>query len=381
MTLNEDKHILVFIDWYLPGYRAGGPIQSLANLVARLPFQFWIVTSAFDHHSEVPYPELPQGEWVKRRANEHVCYLPKEGMRKDQLETWFSERSYHAIYINSLFSRDFALRPLRFIRSKGWQEKTILAPRGMLKPGALSVKARKKKIFLWLTRNLGFFDGLRWAASSEEERDEIIRHFGANAKSLVAPNLPREAQFRQLQVEKQPGHLHLVTIARVSPEKNLLAGVEALAKLGKCSITWDVYGTLENSDYLASCRQAAKKLPHLRLQFHGEIEPVHISQVLEAAHFMFLPTLGENYGHAIAESFLSGVPVIISDRTPWRELATRKAGFDCSLHNDDLQEALRQCLDMENSTYQVFAQGAERYGREIASDAEAMERNLALFTW
>lgn len=380
-TLNEEKHILVFIDWYLPGYRAGGPIQSLANLVARLPFHFWIVTSAYDHHSEAPYPDLPQGAWVKRRSNEHVCYLPKEGMRKDQLEAWFSERSYHAIYINSLFSRDFALRPLRFIRSKGLQEKTILAPRGMLKPGALSVKAKKKKLFLWLTRRLGFFEGLRWAASSEEEREEIIRHFGRSAKTLVAPNVPRTAQFRELQVEKHPGDLHLVSIARVSPEKNILGGVEALAKLSGGSIKWDVYGTLQNMDYLASCRQAAKKTPHLQVTFHGEIQPTEIAGALEKAHFMYLPTLGENYGHAIAESFLSGVPVIISDRTPWRDLETRKAGFDCSLQNDDLHKVLHSCLAMDDSAYQTLAEGAARYGQEIASDTDAVERNLALFTW
>ncbi|CAN5434615.1 hypothetical protein BH10BAC1_BH10BAC1_14720 [soil metagenome] len=28
------KKVLIFIDWYLPGYKAGGPRQSVANLVA-----------------------------------------------------------------------------------------------------------------------------------------------------------------------------------------------------------------------------------------------------------------------------------------------------------------------------------------------------------
>ena len=30
------KKILIFIDWYLPGYKAGGPVQSVANLVENL---------------------------------------------------------------------------------------------------------------------------------------------------------------------------------------------------------------------------------------------------------------------------------------------------------------------------------------------------------
>ena len=38
MTSIEGKRpvVLVAIDWYLPAYRAGGPIRSIANLVAAL---------------------------------------------------------------------------------------------------------------------------------------------------------------------------------------------------------------------------------------------------------------------------------------------------------------------------------------------------------
>ena len=46
----EKKKILVFIDWYLPGFRAGGPIRSCANLISHLSdeFDFNIVTTDTD---------------------------------------------------------------------------------------------------------------------------------------------------------------------------------------------------------------------------------------------------------------------------------------------------------------------------------------------
>jgi glycosyltransferase involved in cell wall biosynthesis len=47
----------------------------------------------------------------------------------------------------------------------------------------------------------------------------------------------------------------------------------------------------------------------------------------------FLPTLGENYGHSIAEAMLSGVPVLIADTTPWRDLTALKLGADLPLNN------------------------------------------------
>ncbi len=42
MSDNADvrPHVGLFIDWYLPGFRAGGPIQSMANLVAHLSSDF-----------------------------------------------------------------------------------------------------------------------------------------------------------------------------------------------------------------------------------------------------------------------------------------------------------------------------------------------------
>ena len=42
---------------------------------------------------------------------------------------------------------------------------------------------------------------------------------------------------------------------------------------------------------------------------------------------MFLPTLGENYCHAIAESIISGTPVLISDQTPWTQICNGKLGW------------------------------------------------------
>ena len=35
---------------------------------------------------------------------------------------------------------------------------------------------------------------------------------------------------------------------------------------------------------------------------------------------MYLPTKGENFGHAISDSIANSTPVFISDKTPWNEI-------------------------------------------------------------
>ena len=47
----------------------------------------------------------------------------------------------------------------------------------------------------------------------------------------------------------------------------------------------------------------------------------------------FLPSFSENFGHAINEALSVGVPVLISDKTPWRNLQEKGMGWDLSLDN------------------------------------------------
>lgn len=42
----------------------------------------------------------------------------------------------------------------------------------------------------------------------------------------------------------------------------------------------------------------------------------------------FLPTLCESYGHVIPEALSVGLPVVMSDRKPWRGLAEKGVGYD-----------------------------------------------------
>ena len=56
----EKATILILYEFFYPGYKAGGPIQSLVNLVITLgkDFEFKIATTAFDLNSQSPYNEV-----------------------------------------------------------------------------------------------------------------------------------------------------------------------------------------------------------------------------------------------------------------------------------------------------------------------------------
>ena len=57
--------ILTSVGYYLPGYKSGGPIRTIANLVDRLgdEFQFKIVTADRDSGDEKPYRNIKVADW------------------------------------------------------------------------------------------------------------------------------------------------------------------------------------------------------------------------------------------------------------------------------------------------------------------------------
>jgi hypothetical protein len=63
--VNEKRSILVLADHYLPGYKAGGPIRTLVNMVDRIgdEFQFKIVTADRDFKDYAAYPGVTIDHW------------------------------------------------------------------------------------------------------------------------------------------------------------------------------------------------------------------------------------------------------------------------------------------------------------------------------
>jgi len=59
------KIILCFVSYYLPGFRSGGPVRTIANFVDHLGDEFDIRIVTRDHDALVaePYPDVVIDEW------------------------------------------------------------------------------------------------------------------------------------------------------------------------------------------------------------------------------------------------------------------------------------------------------------------------------
>ena len=100
------KKILIFIDWYRPAHLAGGPIQSVFNMVNALEkdYFFYICTSNSDIGSGNELEGITPNKWLKSSSNSEVIYLSAENRTKKNFPVYFKEsRIREHLFQQSIF--------------------------------------------------------------------------------------------------------------------------------------------------------------------------------------------------------------------------------------------------------------------------------------
>lgn len=377
------RKILIFIDWYLPGYRAGGPIRSVSNLVKVLgdEFEFSIVTGNTDFGSDTPYEDVPSDEWTEWNGVP-VIYLSKENQTRQTIGNILKETEAQVIYFNSFFSSKFTILPLWILKWRQLKKNVVLAPRGMLGAGALQIKAFKKQAFIRFTKMMGLYDHVTWHASTDLEEQEIRRFFGGRAKVTVARNIALPEINTEIPMPlKEPGKARFFFLSRIALKKNLKKAITLFQQVAKGKeVVFDIYGPVDEALYWEECQAEIAKHPDITINYGGEVTHDQISATIRGYHFFFLPTLNENYGHVIVESFVNGCPVIISDQTPWLELEAKGLGWDISLADEDgFKTALQAAIDMNQEEFDQMSQAVQDFGKEAMCHPDDVEKNRLLF--
>lgn len=370
--------ILIFIDWFTPAFKAGGPIKSVSNIVNTLynDFDFYIITSDRDINTVKPFENITFNRWVKENHYSIIYLTPDK--RDNWIKSHIKEYDYDCYYLNSFFSKNYTIKPL-LILNKFRSKKVIVAPRGMLGEASLAIKPIKKKIFIKLAKFLGYYKNVVWHATSEDEVKNIIFQFGSTSNINTAANISN-CNIEKQTIVKESGKLNLVFFSRISPIKNLHLALHILKDLKNVSLA--IYGTLEDQDYWKECLSIIKE-NNLNAHYKGLIIPKNVLSTLSKYHFLLLPTSHENYGHAIVEALTAGCGIIISDNTPWRNLTEKKIGWDINLDDKTkFIDTLKHCVKMEQGEYNSIRNNCYNFveheinnGREIVDTKNLFKIN------
>ena len=309
-----------------------------------------------------------------------VYYFSEKNLSYPNMSKLIEAEEFDVAYLNSMYSPRFTIMPLFILHKLG--KKVILAPRGMLSPNAIAIKSWKKRPFLLWIKNSKMIKNICFHAISDHEAEYIRHVFGKNVAIKIAPNFPGIMELPvSLEKRKDPGSVNLMNVARISPEKNLHYALEVLKNV-KGRVRFDIYGPVYDYAYWEKCKELIARLPsNIEAEYMGPISKESIPQAMKDIHFLFMHTLGENFGHTILEAMVCGAPPIISNLTPWIGLEPLKAGFDIPLEKQEkFEEVLKKLISMDSAEFKQWSEATRAFASGFMNNPKLLEQSVNVFS-
>jgi glycosyltransferase involved in cell wall biosynthesis len=378
--LSSNYQTLSLLGCYWPGHEATGPNQSFRALAGGLGDGFCFKVVARDAGD---LAETERG-WRHDGVAE-VIQLKASSLGAHGLLSILRDTPHDLLLLNGFFDREFTI-PALLMRKLGLvpRDPVILSPRGEFAGGALSLKSGRKCAYLRIAKALGLLDDVWLHATADHEREDM-QALGLRCRGILqAPNvqiLPEPPANLSNPPVGITGHsLHLAFLGRVTPVKNVHFALELLARI-QTPVRLDIYGPISDQDYWARCEAQIGRLPsHVSVSAKGSLAHERVVDTLAGYDLFFLPTRGENFGHAINEALAAGLPVLISDKTPWTDLEAHEAGWSLSLDAPErFVQAIESFAVMTVNERHRLRLGARRLAERKFVESDAIAANRRMF--
>lgn len=357
------KKILVYNTYYIPAVNYGGPTTSLKSIIDNCSddFEFYVIAANHDFNDEKIFTNIHDGWNIVGKAK--VLYI-------DLKDIFYKTSKFKEIVcsINPdlVWTMGILVPGDNWFIAKVCKDNGIpllVSPRGEVCHNTFHMKYVKKKIVSVIARLIGVYDNAFFHATSEEEREGLIKYYGVDSKKVfLVPNISSNLELKKHVIKKNKNELNVVFISRIQEKKNLLDAVVSVSKL-KGRVKFDIYGPMESPDYWERCKSNINNnSEQVIIQYKGALKPEDVGSTFAKYHCFLFPTISENYGHVIAESISNMCPVLLSrGTTPWDDL-DGKAGFTYSLdRKQEIVECLNKVLKMNEEEYKLLICSLQEY--------------------
>lgn len=380
----EQASILLCLGASGRGQPATGPLQSLRSLVSGLSGEFRLTLAAREALRPASEAHLDLNTLVYDGQIRYFWRTDSHS-RENSISRILSTVGPDVTVLNSFFDREFTL-PALILRKLGRIPRvpTILSPRGEFAGGALSLKSGRKRAYLSMVKRLGLTRDL-WFHATEPHEVKDIRQTGLPCRGILeAPNPRRWFERPSVPAlgEGPDTPLRLAFLGRITPVKNVAFAIETMAQV-KVPAALDLFGPIADETYWRQCTDAIARLPaHVSVTAKGVLANDAVPETLAEYDLFFLPTLGENFGHAINEALMSGVPALIADTTPWRELEANRAGWDLPIADPaPFADVIDRFAAMDVAARQRYRDGARALAERRYGESDAIEAHRRMFRY
>lgn len=329
---------------FYPATRYGGPIESVLRLCQSLMEEgivVSVVTTNADGEGDLDVPtDRPSSargvpvRYFRRFPRTRYAFSAELGLHLfREIPAW------DLLHITALFSYSSELGMALAARA---EKPYVVSPRGTLMPWALGSKRWKKAPYFHLIEKPLLHAAAGVHATSEEERDAILRQ-APSSRAFVVPNgvdLPQASPG----VERDPNKI--VFLGRIHPVKGFdvlipaLRLVKAMSPAAKMVIAGP-----DEEGYWARVEEEIRSTEGLpQIRYLGPVRGQEKVDLLASAAVLVLPSHGENFGMAVAEALACTTPVVVSKHCPWKVVEQRGAGFWVENTKEELANALSALL-------------------------------------
>jgi glycosyltransferase involved in cell wall biosynthesis len=248
----------------------------------------------------------------------------------------------------------------------------ILRPLGTLDPADLQKKKQLKKLYVELIERQNLAGAAAIHFTSDQEA-KISQRFGVNTRDLVIPLGVKPIQKNHQNAVRNhlgiPEDIPLVLfMSRIDPKKGLNLLIPALEKLlaDGSKFHFVLAGTNpQDPDYEQKIKHQVENSP---LRSHttitGFVSGELKASLLQTADLFVLPSYYENFGIAVAEAMVAGIPVVISDQVHiWQQVRDSESGWVGTTDVEVLFELLKQALQNPEER-QLRGENAQKYALE-----------------
>ncbi len=338
----------------------GGPSQmvlGLAPALAKEGVKVTILTTDSNGDSGQKSLDVPLNRAIKQDGYEiiyfHCAPFRRYKFSLDLLQ-WLKVHAneFDLAHIHALFS------PISSAAATVCRQQKlpyILRPLGTLDPADLRKKKQLKQLYVAILERHNLAGAAAIHFTSEQEA-KISERFGVVTQDLVIPLgvIPSLDDRKMGSIVRSnlaiPEDVPLVLfMSRIDPKKGLDLLIPALEKLLAigCNCHFVLAGTNpQDPDYEQKIKLQIENSP---LRSHttitGFVSGDLKASLLQAADLFVLPSYYENFGIAVAEAMVAGVPVVISDQVHiYQQIINSNSGWVGATDVQILVELIKEAL-------------------------------------
>lgn len=344
----------------------GHSVPALCDALARnCDLELRVLTTDSDGpntRQRIPLKAFPQ----KFPAGYEVYYCRRLFAQSVSLglltRLWSMVRWADVVHLTATYS--FPTIPTLFVcRILG--RPVVWSPRGALQRWPGTTRARTKSVWEKMCNALCDPERVVLHMTSEEEKNESWPRIPRTKARVIhnGVNVPRVNGH-----SPRNGSLRLLYLGRLHPIKGIENLLRAVARInGEVTLRLCGDGDLQ---YRRSLERLVSELSlDRRVSFRGAIDEATKAREFHETDLCIAPSFKENFSLAVAESLSYGVPVIVGDGTPWKQVDQIGCGRCVPNSPEELGKAIEALSNA--SLDEMGLRGREWMQREFSWDVVA----------